>query len=163
MGLRANHSASDLALAVLQGAAYEVERIRQVAESLTGPIEEIIAVGGGSRIRRWVQIKADVAGRPIYVPAQAEATALGAALLAGVGAGVFTGHDEVQGLLRQATSREADETDARAGRRTGVVKPDPVEHRLHTRLLDGPYAALQEPLRAASRAISAALREDEGN
>lgn len=153
VGLKASHTASDLSLAVLQGAAYEVERIRQSAEAIMGPIDDIVTVGGGSRIRRWLQIKADVAGKRVLAPRQVEATALGAALLAGVGAGVFRNHAEVQARLDAA----------RAADPPPVVEPDPVEHRLHARLLHGPYADLQGPLRTASHDIASALREDEEN
>ncbi len=150
VSLRANHTASDLALAVLQGAAYEMERIRRAAEQVAGPIDTITAVGGGTRIGRWLKIKADVAGKPFIIYPHAEAASLGAALLAGIGAGVLPEWS--------ATTERASEPNAASER---IVQPDPVEHRLHVRLLDGPYTALQAPLRTASHNIARALREEE--
>ena len=147
VGLTARHTASDLALAVIQGAAYEMERVRRAAEEIAGPVDELIVVGGGARIRRWLQIKADVAGRPVTVASHREAALLGAALLAGADAGLC------------ADVNEAVEA-ANAQRRT-LIEPDLVDHRAHRRLLDGPYAALQGPIRQASAALAAALREDE--
>ncbi|MGE5601721.1 MAG: FGGY-family carbohydrate kinase [Nitrososphaerales archaeon] len=153
VGLKASHTASDLALAVLQGTAYEVERIRRSAASIAGPIDDVVAVGGGTRIRRWLQIKADVSGRPIVASPHAEATALGAALLAGLGAGVY--RDEADSRARVEN--------APFGERSTVFQPDPVEHRLHVRLLEGPYTALQTALREASHGLASALREEEGD
>jgi sugar (pentulose or hexulose) kinase len=147
VGLTARHTASDLALAVIQGAAYEMERVRQAAERLTGAIDELTVVGGGARIRRWLQIKADVAGRPVTVAPREEAALLGAALLAGAGAGVY---DSLPAAV-----------DAANAERGPAIEPDMVDHRAHRRLLDGPYAALQGPIRQASVALAAALREDE--
>jgi len=51
-------------------------------------------VGGGGRSRAWMQIKADVTGRVVRTIEVGEATALGAALLAGVAAGTFADLDE---------------------------------------------------------------------
>ena len=47
--------------------------------------------GGGSRDPGWVQLKADVLGMPVATMAEAEPGCLGAAILAGVGAGLFPG------------------------------------------------------------------------
>ena len=60
----------------------------------------VTVVGGGSRSAAWNQVKADVLGMPIRVPRIREATALGAALLAGVGAGVYRDHREAAGVAR---------------------------------------------------------------
>jgi sugar (pentulose or hexulose) kinase len=147
VGLTARHTASDLALAVIQGAAYEMERVRRAAEQLTGAVDEIIVVGGGARIRRWLQIKADVAGRPVTVSPHEEAALLGAALLAGAGAGVYESAPAAVAAANVARGES--------------IQPDLVDHRAHRRLLDGPYVALQGPLREASAALAAALREDE--
>ena len=59
-----------------------------------GKAEEIIAIGGAVRNEFWMQNKADVSGRPVVTPEIDEATALGAAMLAGTGAGVYSSLDE---------------------------------------------------------------------
>jgi len=46
-------------------------------------------VGGGARNALWNRIRADVTGLPVIVPAEVEATALGAAMVALVGGGVY--------------------------------------------------------------------------
>jgi autoinducer 2 (AI-2) kinase len=49
--------------------------------------------GGGSKSRTWIQAKADILNLPVHVPHIKEATALGAAMLAGVGAGVYADYN----------------------------------------------------------------------
>jgi sugar (pentulose or hexulose) kinase len=49
----------------------------------------LVAVGGATRNQFWMQNKADVVGLPIDVPEIEEATPLGAAILAGIGVGLY--------------------------------------------------------------------------
>jgi xylulokinase len=53
-------------------------------------IDELRAIGGGAKSALWLQLKADVTGIPVAVPEVTEAAGMGAAILAGVAAGVFT-------------------------------------------------------------------------
>lgn len=90
VGLKSNHQRADMAKAVLEGTAFEAEFIRRAAENLLKvKIDSIVASGGGTRIQDWIQIKADVFGCPIEVPATSETTLLGAALLVGLGIGLY--------------------------------------------------------------------------
>ncbi len=57
-------------------------------------VDRFLAVGGGSRDDRAVQIAADIFGKPLIRSEVEEAGALGAALLAGIGAGVYQGFEE---------------------------------------------------------------------
>ncbi len=88
-GLALNHDAAHLARAVLEGCAYGLRDIvdRFAALDLAG--EEIRVVGGGARSPLWLQIKADVTGRPVRPVLSECATSTGAAMLAGVAAGNF--------------------------------------------------------------------------
>src|SRR5450432_1341436 len=90
-GLAMNHDRSHLARAVLEGCAFALRDVlgRLDALGLGGP--EIRVVGGGARSELWLQIKADVTGRTVQPVLCAEPTALGAAILAGLAAGTFTG------------------------------------------------------------------------
>jgi len=66
--------------------------IRASFETLPGagiPVTDFRAVGGGSKSDAWIQISADILGRPFVRPKINEAGVLGAAILAGVGCGVF--------------------------------------------------------------------------
>jgi len=62
-------------------------------------IDEIVFAGGASRGTLWPQILADVTGRRIRIPRVTEATALGAAMAAGVGAGIYPGIPEAADRL----------------------------------------------------------------
>ena len=54
------------------------------------PMEELRVIGGGAKSSVWLQLRADVLGMPVSVPAVSEAASLGAAILAAVSAGRFT-------------------------------------------------------------------------
>ena len=56
--------------------------------------EELIFAGGAAKSPLWCQILADVTGKPVKVPVVKEATALGAAILAGCGVGVYPSIEE---------------------------------------------------------------------
>lgn len=77
--------------AILEGLAYEARR--SLAGLLTypevAPLQAIYATGGNTRNSLLMQIKATVLNRPIMVVEVAEAVSLGAAILGGLGAGVY--------------------------------------------------------------------------
>ncbi|HLI13026.1 MAG TPA: autoinducer-2 kinase [Alphaproteobacteria bacterium] len=76
--------------AIEESAAYVVRGHRTIVEEITGlEVEEAVLTGGAAKGTLWPQIVADTLGLPVYVPEVKESTALGAAIYAGVGAGVF--------------------------------------------------------------------------
>ncbi|MEW6354930.1 MAG: FGGY-family carbohydrate kinase [Planctomycetota bacterium] len=78
-----------LVRAVMEGAAFALQHNLETARKAGARVDLLLAVGGAARSDVWCQIKADVSGLPIRVPVVSDGTALGAAILAGVGAGVF--------------------------------------------------------------------------
>jgi L-xylulokinase len=62
-------------------------------------LERIVAGGGGAKSRLWTQIQADVLGQPIHLPRDKETMALGAAIWAGIGAGIFKSYEEAIGRM----------------------------------------------------------------
>lgn len=97
VGLSLEHSRADLARAAIEGLAFELRLVWETLERFTGqPIERVNTVGGGARNRLWTQIKADATGRSLYVPTQTEAVTLGAAILAGIGAGLYADENDAQ-------------------------------------------------------------------
>ncbi len=88
-GLALNHRPEHLARAVLEGCAYALRDIVDRFSALGLGGEEIRVVGGGARSALWLQIKADVTGRPIRPVHGDHATSMGAAMLAAVAAGNF--------------------------------------------------------------------------
>jgi xylulokinase len=88
-GFTLSHRREHFVRAVLEASAYAVRDIVDQMRRMGLPLEEVRAVGGGSRSRLWRQIKADVIGLPVSLPQISEASALGAAMLALVAIGAF--------------------------------------------------------------------------
>jgi xylulokinase len=104
-GLTLAHGRGDIARAVLEGCAYQ---LRRIASGLPLPEKnEMIAVGGGAKSELWLSILADVMGVALLVPRVVEAGALGAAILAGVGVGVYPSVEEAAAALVQIQARVA--------------------------------------------------------
>lgn len=90
VGLSNRAGLNELVRAIFEGLDYQFLDIVDALESTLGvPLERFIAVGGGTRNAFWMQNKADVVGRPLEVPGIEEATPLGAAILAGIGVGLY--------------------------------------------------------------------------
>lgn len=89
-GLSLGHQRKDLYRAVLEGVAYEVRKNIEIFKELGVDTKELKLTGGGSRSDLWNQIYADVLGITCVRNVIEEATSLGAAILAAVGAGCFT-------------------------------------------------------------------------
>ncbi|HSH78623.1 MAG TPA: FGGY family carbohydrate kinase [Herpetosiphonaceae bacterium] len=140
VGLSAEHGRPHLAKAVLEGTAYELEFIRRAAEQATGvPIRTLRVAGGGARDDHWVQIKADVGGCRCEVPPLPEAAVLGAAMIAGIGAGLYRdAHEAVRATGQQASA---------------VFVPDDRRHQPYRHLYEHGYLPFQQPLRQFGRTI----------
>ncbi len=98
-GLSLNHDRGTMFRAVLEGCSFALRDIVDRLDAIGLAADEIRVVGGGARSPLWLQMKADVTGRRVRVLANDEATALGAAMLAGVGAGTFSDLDEAVAAL----------------------------------------------------------------
>jgi len=96
--------------AIEEAAAYVVRGHLAVITELTGArVGELTFSGGAAKGTLWPQVIADVLGLPVRVPAVTESSALGAALCAGRGAGVYASLTDLAGPLRQrAASFEPD-------------------------------------------------------
>lgn len=102
IGLRQHHQRADIIRSVFEGLAYEFRRIVYSMGSLTNQrSERLICIGGGAKNPLWLQLKADVTGQPLRVPDIEEATALGAAILAGIGCGVYRDEHHAQQNLNR--------------------------------------------------------------
>lgn len=79
---------------VLEGVAFALKHNIQVAEETGLKVSTLNSMGGAANSRLWTQIKSDVTGCEIKVPYADEATTLGAAILAGIGSGVYSGYKD---------------------------------------------------------------------
>lgn len=93
-GLSFDKTKGHLVRAVMEGVAYSLEHNLRTAREVGVDAEELIAMGGASNSVLWTQIKADVTGKTRKVPTSDTATTLGAALLAGVGTGMYDSFDD---------------------------------------------------------------------
>jgi len=88
-GLDYSKTKAHMIRATLEGCAYALQHNIKTAEEVDVEVDELVAMGGAANSRLWTQIKADVTGKVIKVPFSDAATTLGAAILAGVGTGVY--------------------------------------------------------------------------
>ncbi len=87
-GLYLDTPRSEILKGILEGTTFYLrECLEGLPEGIT--IRDFRAAGGGSKSEAWLQICADILGRPVIQPVINEAGALGAAILAGTGSGVF--------------------------------------------------------------------------
>lgn len=89
IGLTVAHGKPELIRAIVEGVTYELRLNIETLEKLGVKIEEIRAVGGGARSQFWLQLKADITGKRVVLPDITEASSAGAAILAGLGAGLY--------------------------------------------------------------------------
>jgi xylulokinase len=101
--------------------------------------EKIIAVGGATRNEFWMQNKANIVGKPIEAPEVGEAVPLGAAILAGIGVGLYRDEqDAFERVCKPGRTWEpnAEETEAYAERFTQFEKLYPALKDFHAELGD---------------------------
>lgn len=87
-GLRATHGRGHIVRSVYEGTAFALRDALSVFSTAGYRFEEFLVVGGGTQNPVWVQIVADVLGHDLVVPSAAD-SAVGAALLGGIGTGVI--------------------------------------------------------------------------
>ena len=97
--------------ACMEGVALSLRHNLEIAEEAGAKVEVLRAMGGSANSHLWTQIKADITGKPIVVPASDTATTLGAALLAGVGTGLYKDYDEAVTLTVKETRHHEPDSD----------------------------------------------------
>jgi xylulokinase len=103
VGLRSTTTRAAMFRAVLEGIAFEERAIVEAMETVAGQPrpKEIITIGIPMQNRLLAQIKADVYGLPLKISPVREAVALGVALLAGIGTGVYANGSAAAAAVRQ--------------------------------------------------------------
>jgi xylulokinase len=109
VGLSLHHTLGHIWRAALEAVVFGFRQHVEVFEDLGQNVRRVVASDGGAQSRVWMQIAADVLGRPIELLAGHPGSCLGAAYVAGVAVGGFAGWDEIARYVRPA----------------GVVAPDP--------------------------------------
>lgn len=112
-GLDFSKSKGHMVRACMEGVALSLRHNLSVAEEAGARVKVLRAMGGSANSLLWTQIKADITGKPIVVPASDTATTLGAAILAGVGTGFYRDYEEAVGLTVSETRRHEPNKDNR--------------------------------------------------
>ncbi|MDR3120157.1 MAG: xylulokinase [Clostridiales bacterium] len=108
-GLSAIHGRPELIRAVLEGVAYSQRECVDVFREMGVVIEDMLACGGGARSAIWRQMLADLYGCPVSLTEADEGPALGVALLAGVGAGVYASVEQAcDAAVRKGSAQPPD-------------------------------------------------------
>jgi xylulokinase len=88
-GLSGMHTKRDMQRAVMEGVVYSQRDCLEVLREMGVPFKEMLATGGGGRSHFWCQMLADNYNCPVVPSVGGQGPALGAAILAGVGAGLY--------------------------------------------------------------------------
>jgi xylulokinase len=113
LGLTLETTKADIVKAILEGVTFEMKLNVELLEQAGIPIRSMRITGGGAKSSTWVQLKADIMGKPIASLHVSEGTSAGAAILAGLGIGEF---DSVEEAVAQWVKVKE------------VFEPDPKKH-----------------------------------
>lgn len=116
LGLDLSHDRCDVAQAVMEGVACQIVWALGALEARQ-PVRRLIVSGGATRSAVWMQMLADLAGRPIEVSGVADTACAGAAMMAGVGCGLFRNTAEAARRIATKTRTITPGTNARAYQR----------------------------------------------
>ncbi len=100
-GLRLETTRGDILKGIFEGTTFYLKECIESLPATGIEVTEFRAVGGGSKSERWIQIGADIMGRPFIRLRITEAGTLGAAIIAGTGIGIFSSYETgVEALVK---------------------------------------------------------------
>lgn len=89
-GLKSHHTRGDIIRAAFEGISVWFKiNMETICHIIGSPLNPVIAIGGGSKNRIWLEIKSAVIQKPIYIPQVKEAAAQGSAFIGGWAVGYF--------------------------------------------------------------------------
>lgn len=113
-GLTLSHDRRHLLRAALEGVMFQMRGVYEALSAVCGPASQILANGGYTSSKLWLQIQADVFGLPVCVSGVPQASALGAAYLAMAGAGAIPSLRTPLPVMTPGAANAPDEARARA-------------------------------------------------
>lgn len=93
-GLNISTKPKDIYQACLEGVAYELRRNLDILKSMGMNPQRILATGGGSQNKEWLQIKANILGLPVTSMKNKDAGTIGTAIVVGTSIGLFSSLEE---------------------------------------------------------------------
>lgn len=144
VGLTGDSGPGHIARAVLEGIVYEFQQLADcVHEAFEVGDGRWLATGGGTRNALLMRIKAAVAGQSLTIPDVDEATCLGAALLGGLGVGIYKDVDDAQTSVTQSQK---------------TIECDPQLQRVYQRNYSDVFVQLYASLQSLNHAIDASSK-----
>jgi xylulokinase len=98
-GLTLKHTRTHLYRSALEGIGFSIAQMLDIITEQGFPVEHIMIAGGGVKNTPWMQIVADILNRPLKKPRVSVGASYGDALLAAMGAGVFSSFGEMEKLI----------------------------------------------------------------
>lgn len=105
-GLDFSVQARDLPRCIYEGVGFRIREIVEVMAEINNPVRELRLFGGGSKSSVWSQIIADVTATPVVTLFTSETGSIGAAILAGIGSGIFASAEEALEHVQTARTFE---------------------------------------------------------
>lgn len=137
-GLSAIHTKAHLLRAVMEGVSYSLCDCNEILKEMGIQVDEMMACGGGGRSPVWRQMLADLYRCGVKTVEQTEGPALGVAILAGVGCGIY--ESVPAACERLVTAAEST-----------VPSGDAERYEAYHRLYDGLYLALRDSYRELAK------------
>lgn len=113
-GLDFSKTKGHMVRACMEGVAFSLRHNLETAEKAGAKAEILRAMGGSANSLLWTQIKSDITGKTMAVPASDTATTLGAALLAGVGTGFYKDYEEAVAQTVKVTRKHQPDLEKKA-------------------------------------------------
>ena len=137
-GLSARHSKNHLMRAVMEGVGYSLKDCMEIIQGMDIPVSEVRASGGGGKSDVWRQIQADMFKMEVVTINSDEGGALGVAILAGVGAGLFSSvQDGCEKLIKIKLTKQP-------------IKANEAYYEVHHQLYRRIYNSLKQDFKMAS-------------
>lgn len=150
LGVGRDHTRAHFTRAVMEGVGFALRHAMISVLEMGLEVNEVRLIGGGAESKLWSQIMADILNREIYVPVGTDA-AFGAALLAGVAAGIFeTTPEAINTIIRYRSRHQPSEKNqARYDYlfevyREAALAIKEISHKLHQFQTDYRTAPLEE-------------------
>ena len=138
IGMTMRHGRAHFARALYEGIAYSIRDLLEAARALGLSFDVVKLIGGGARSANWRRIIADVTGLIVERPGNGDAS-FGAALVAGIGVGIFKSPEDAVERCVTVLDR---------------VEPDPKRHALY-----GEFFAIYKQAQAALAPLNHRLHE----
>jgi glycerol kinase len=110
IGITRGTTSAHIARAALESIAYQVADVVDCMQKDSAVEMKELRVDGGASVNNvLMQLQADLLGKPVVRPRNTESTAMGAAYLAGLGAGIWSSTNELAALWKAKQAMSADE------------------------------------------------------